>query len=154
MSNNKRLINELKSLKSEAESLKMTVDCGENTLYHWTATITGAAGTPYDGLVYKLNIEFPPNYPFVPPKIKFTNGMFHPNVDITGEICLDILKDKWTPVLNVTKALLSILAIMAEPNPASALNMEAATLYTTNIEEYTAKVKKSILPLQAANAPA
>ena len=154
MSNNKRIINELKSLKSEADSLKMTVDCSENSLYQWTATITGAEGTPYNGLIYKLNIEFPSNYPFVPPKIKFTNGMFHPNVDSAGEICLDILKDKWTPVLNVTKALLSILAIMAEPNPSSALNMEAATLYTTNMEEYTAKVKQSILPLQSAPVPA
>lgn len=153
MSNNKRIINELKSLKSEADSLKMTVDCSENSLYQWTATITGAEGTPYNGLIYKLNIEFPSNYPFVPPKIKFINGMFHPNVDTAGEICLDILKDKWTPVLNVTKALLSILAIMAEPNPSSALNMEAATLYTTNMEEYTAKVKQSILPLQSARAP-
>ena len=154
MSANKRLLNELKSLRSEAESLKMTVYCNEDSLYQWSATITGATGTPYDGLVYNLRIEFPPNYPFVPPKIKFTNGMFHPNVDAAGEICLDILKDKWTPVLNVTKALLSILAIMAEPNPSSALNMEAATLYTSNMAEYINKVKQSIQPLKASSAPA
>jgi ubiquitin-protein ligase len=153
MSNNKRLINELKSLKSEAESLKMSVHCNEDCLNQWSATITGASGTPYDGLVYNIRIEFPPNYPFSPPKMKFTNGMFHPNVDAAGEICLDILKDKWTPVLNVTKALLSILAIMAEPNPSSALNMDAATLYTSNMAEYEKKVKQHILPIGASSAP-
>jgi ubiquitin-protein ligase len=154
MSNTKRILTEFKSLKSEADSLKMTVSCSEETLNHWTATITGATETPYDGLIYKLQIEFPSNYPFSPPKIKFTNGMFHPNVDAAGDICLDILKDKWTPVLNVTKALLSILAIMAEPNPSSALNMEAATLYTSNMTEYKAKVKQSIQPLGASGPPA
>ncbi len=154
MSNTKRILTEFKSLQSEADSLKMTVSCSEESLNHWTATITGAEGTPYEGLVYKLRIEFPSNYPFSPPKIQFTNGMFHPNVDAAGDICLDILKDKWTPVLNVTKALLSILAIMAEPNPASALNMEAATLYTTDMTEYKEKIKKTIRPLEASGPPA
>ena len=153
MAVNKRLLTELKSLKAEATSLKMTVNCAEDNLYQWYATITGAEGTPYNGLVYKLKIEFPNNYPFTPPKLQFTNGMFHPNVDQQGNICLDILKDKWTPVLNVTKALLSVLAIMAEPNPSSALNMDAATLYTSNLDAYAERVKKEILPLQAAESP-
>ena len=153
MAVNKRLLTELKSLKAEANSLKMTVDCVEDDLWNWYATITGAEGTPYNGLVYKLKIEFPNNYPFAPPKMKFINGMFHPNIDEGGNICLDILKDKCTPVLNVTKALLSILAIMAEPNPSSALNMDAATLYTSNLDAYAERVRKEIIPLQASGPP-
>lgn len=153
MSVNKRLLTELKALKAEANSLKMTVNCDEDNLYMWYATITGAEDTAYNGLVYKLKIEFPNNYPFAPPKMKFLNNMFHPNVDEQGNICLDILKDKWTPVLNVTKALLSILAIMAEPNPSSALNMDAATLFTSNMEDYAARVRKEIQPLEASGPP-
>ncbi len=153
MSVNKRLLTELKALKAEANSLKMTVNCHEDDLWNWYATITGAEGTPYSGLIYKLKIEFPNNYPFAPPKMKFTNGMFHPNVDHDGNICLDILKDKWTPVLNVTKALLSILAIMAEPNPSSALNMDAATLCTSDPVAYAERIKKEIQPLEASGPP-
>jgi ubiquitin-protein ligase len=153
MAVNKRLLTELKSLKAEAASLKMTVDCVEDNLHQWYATITGAEGTPYNGLIYKLKVEFPNNYPFAPPKLQFLNGMFHPNVDQQGNICLDILKDKWSPVLNVTKALLSVLAIMAEPNPSSALNMDAATLYTSNQDAFAERVKKEILPLQASWPP-
>ncbi len=153
MSANKRLLTEFKALKAEASSLKMTVNCDEDNLYQWYATITGAEGTAYNGLVYKLKIEFPTNYPFSAPKMKFLNNMFHPNVDQQGNICLDILKDKWTPVLNVTKALLSVLASMAEPNPSSALNMDAATLFTSNMEEYTARVRQEILPLEASGPP-
>lgn len=153
MSVNKRLLTELKSLKAEAASLKMTVDCVEDNLHQWYATITGAEGTPYNSLIYKLKVEFPNNYPFAPPKLQFLNGMFHPNVDQQGNICLDILKDKWSPVLNVTKALLSVLAIMAEPNPSSALNMDAATLYTSNLDAFAERIRKEILPLQASWPP-
>jgi ubiquitin-conjugating enzyme E2 C len=64
---------------------------GDN-LFRWDATVSGVDGTAYEGLTYKLAIEFPPNYPYKPPLVKFDTACFHPNVDTQGFICLDILK--------------------------------------------------------------
>lgn len=64
---------------------------GDN-LFHWVATITGAEGTVYEGLSYKLSLSFPSSYPYSPPVVKFTTPCYHPNVDEQGNICLDILK--------------------------------------------------------------
>lgn len=64
---------------------------GDN-LFHWVATITGADGTVYEGLSYKLSLSFPSSYPYSPPVVKFTTPCYHPNVDEQGNICLDILK--------------------------------------------------------------
>lgn len=61
-------------------------------MHHWVATIQGPDGTPYAGLTYRLALAFPDTYPFVPPKVSFTTPIFHPNVDLAGNICLDILK--------------------------------------------------------------
>ena len=64
---------------------------GDN-LFHWVGTITGAEGTVYEGLSYKLSLSFPSRYPYSPPVVKFTTPCYHPNVDDQGNICLDILK--------------------------------------------------------------
>ena len=64
---------------------------GDN-LFSWTGTITGGAGTVYEGLQYKLSLRFPSSYPYTAPTVKFETPCFHPNVDQMGNICLDILK--------------------------------------------------------------
>lgn len=64
---------------------------GDN-LFKWVGTMSGVAGTVYEGLQFKLSISFPSNYPFTAPTIKFDTPCFHPNVDMQGNICLDILK--------------------------------------------------------------
>ena len=64
----------------------------DGNLLSWTGTIAGPDDTPYAGLTFKLALEFPSNYPMSPPHVHFTTPMFHPNVDMAGRICLDILK--------------------------------------------------------------
>lgn len=64
---------------------------GDNLL-HWVATITGGKGTVYEGLFFKLSFNFPSRYPYVSPVVKFVTPCYHPNVDVHGNICLDILK--------------------------------------------------------------
>jgi ubiquitin-conjugating enzyme E2 N len=55
--------------------------------------------------------------------------IYHPNVDRIGRICLDILKDKWSPALQIRTVLLSIQALMSAPNPDDPLNNEAADMW-------------------------
>ena len=106
----------------------------------WWACIIGPEGTPYHGFELTLNIQLPENYPFSAPKVDFTNNIWHPNVGSSGNICLDILKDQWTPALKLLAVLFSISSLLNEPNPASALNSEAGRQYTSNREEYNRKV--------------
>ncbi|CCD13333.1 unnamed protein product [Trypanosoma congolense IL3000] len=100
-----------------------------DNLFHWVGTMQGAADTAYEGLEYKLCIEFPPNYPFSAPYVRFMTPCFHPNVDSQGNICLDILKDKWSAVYSITKVLLSIQSLLGNPNNQSPLNSRAATMW-------------------------
>ncbi|XP_001628644.2 ubiquitin-conjugating enzyme E2 C isoform X1 [Nematostella vectensis] len=100
-----------------------------DTMVEWNATITGVKDTLYDGLKYKLTISFPKEYPYQAPKVKFTTPCFHPNVDQQGNICLDILKEKWAPSYNVRTLLLSIQSLLEDPNLESPLNAQAAELW-------------------------
>ena len=105
-------------------------------LYHWTATIMGPEGSPYYGGVFYLNITFPSNYPFKPPKVIFATKIYHPNINSSGGICLDILKDNWTPALTISKVLLSICSLLTDPNPDDPLVPEIARQFKRNRAEY------------------
>lgn len=108
----------------------------DSNLLKWTGTVEGPEGTFYQNLKFKLSIQFPPNYPYSAPTIKFTSPMWHPNVDMSGNICLDILKEKWSAIYNVQTILLSLQSLLGEPNNSSPLNAQAAQLYDKNPEQY------------------
>ena len=93
----KRIGKELQDLSKDPPSNCSAGPVGED-LYTWQATIMGPADSPYQGGVFFLNIKFPTDYPFKPPKIQFTTKIYHPNINSNGGICLDILKDQWCVV--------------------------------------------------------
>ena len=111
---------------------------GEN-LFQWVGTIQGSAGTVYEGLSYKLSLTFPSDYPYSPPTIKFLTPCYHPNVDAHGNICLDILKEKWSAAYTVHSALLSLQTLLGDPNNDSPLNTNAAQLWDDQ-EAYRAEL--------------
>ena len=69
----------------------------------------GPADSPYSGGVFFSLIHFPPDYPFKPPKVQFQTKLYHPNVNSQGSICLDILKEQWSPALTISKVGVSAL---------------------------------------------
>lgn len=69
------------------------------------------------GGIFKLELFLTEEYPMAPPKVRFLTKIYHPNVDKLGRICLDILKDKWSPALQIRTVLLSIQALLSAPNP-------------------------------------
>ena len=75
------------------------------------------AGSPYSGGVFFLDIQFPVDYPFKPPKVTFRTRIYHCNVNSSGQICLDILKEQWSPALTISKVLLSICSLLTDANP-------------------------------------
>lgn len=101
-------------------------------MYEWQASLIGPYGTPYEGGFFNLKIVIPKEYPFKAPKISFSTPIYHCNIDEAGNICLDILKDQWSPALNIGKTLLSISSLLNEPNPNDPLRPDLAHLYKTN----------------------
>jgi ubiquitin-conjugating enzyme E2 D/E len=115
----------------------------DENMYDWKASILGPEKSPYEGGLFLLDINFPSDYPFKPPKIKFTTKIYHPNISSNGDICLDILKDKaWSPALTLLKVLLSISSLLTDPNPDDPLAGDAARLYKSDIEKYNQVVKE------------
>ena len=102
-------------------------------LLSWVATIDGPEGSVYEGLSFKLRLDFPAAYPFTAPVVRFTSACFHPNVDKHGNICLDILKEKWSALYEVRTILLSIRSLLCEPNNESPLNTHAAGLWNNPV---------------------
>ena len=105
-------------------------------IFRWNATIVGPADSPYAGGLFFLEIIFSQSYPFKPPQIKFKTRIYHPNINQHGSICLDILKQQWSPALTISKVLLSISSLLSDPNPEDPLVPAIAHHYKTNYEEY------------------
>ncbi|EED93493.1 ubiquitin-conjugating enzyme e2-16kda, ubiquitin protein ligase [Thalassiosira pseudonana CCMP1335] len=101
-------------------------------MFHWQATIMGPDESPYAGGVFFLDIHFPADYPFKPPKVHFTTRIYHCNINSNGGICLDILKDQWSPALTISKVLLSICSLLTDPNPDDPLVPDIAQLLKTD----------------------
>eukprot|EP00049_Salpingoeca_infusionum_P002053 m.53427 g.53427 ORF g.53427 m.53427 type:complete len:204 (+) comp11362_c0_seq1:118-729(+) len=125
----KRLQQELMSLMMSGDSSVSAFPDGDN-LFQWKGSLTGGTGTVYEGLKYNLSLSFPKDYPFSAPTVKFETPCYHPNVDTAGNICLDILKENWSASYDVRTVLLSIQAMMGDPNVDSPLNGHAANLWS------------------------
>ena len=72
-------------------------------MFNWQATLMGPTKSPYENGVFYLNIAFPQDYPYKPPKVTFTTRIYHPNINSSGGICMDILKEQWSPALTYLK---------------------------------------------------
>ena len=131
----KRLQKELTEIQKDTPA-NCSAGPNNSDMFNWEATIIGPTETPYEGGMFNLVILFPTDYPFKPPKISFTTRIYHPNINSTGGICLDILKDQWSPALSITKVLLSICSLLSDPNPDDPLAPEIANIYKTNKEEF------------------
>eukprot|EP00878_Enallax_costatus_P043477 GHUV01051472.1.p1 GENE.GHUV01051472.1~~GHUV01051472.1.p1 ORF type:complete len:145 (+),score=15.40 GHUV01051472.1:64-498(+) len=107
----------------------------EDNLRYFNVMILGPTSSPYEGGVFKLELFLPEDYPMAPPKVRFLTKIYHPNVDKLGRICLDILKDKWSPALQIRTVLLSIQALLSAPNPDDPLADNVAKHWKENERE-------------------
>lgn len=145
MTDIKRLKKELDDMQKD-DTPNLSAGPIKDNLFEWEAVILGPVGTPYEGGVFYLNISIPSNYPFKPPIVIFKTKIYHPNINNTGNICLDILKNQWSPALTISKILLSICSLLSDPNPNDPLVPEIANILKVNPELYfnTAKEWTSI----------
>jgi len=144
----KRIMREYKELTVDSPFAdeSCTVQPKGDDYFSWQATITGPPSTPYEDGLFFLDIDLPHDYPFKPPKLKFTTSIYHSNISEKGEICLDTIKDRWSPALSVKKILQEVIDLLKQPNPDTPLRSDIAKLYKENRElhdknaaEYTRK---------------
>jgi ubiquitin-conjugating enzyme E2 D/E len=140
----KRLQKELLDMEKDAPS-NCSAGLINDDIFSWKATLLGPTGTPYEGGIFYLKIFFTPDYPFKPPKITFETKIYHPNINSVGAICLDILKDNWSPALNISKVLLSICSLLSDPNPDDPLVSDIANIYKSNKVQYEANAREYTL---------
>ncbi|CAK4087539.1 unnamed protein product [Aphanomyces euteiches] len=109
----------------------------EGALDSLIGTIRGPKGTPYENGQFVLEIKIPKTYPFEPPKVRFETKIWHPNISSqTGAICLDILKDAWSPALTIKTTLLSIQALLSAAEPNDPQDAEVAKMYIEDIARF------------------
>ncbi|KAG5466712.1 hypothetical protein LSCM1_00884 [Leishmania martiniquensis] len=128
----RRIQKELKDLEKDPPANTSGGPVNDSDLFNWKATIIGPEDSPYAGGLFFLNIHFPSDYPFKPPKLQFTTKIYHPNINNNGGICLDILKDQWSPALTISKVLLSVCSLLTDPNPDDPLVPDIARQYKTD----------------------
>lgn len=104
----------------------------ESNARYFNVLIAGPDDSPFQGGLFKLELFLMEDYPMSAPKVRFITKIYHPNIDRLGRICLDILKDKWSPALQIRTLLLSIQALLSAPNPDDPLANDVAELWKTN----------------------
>ena len=133
----KRIHKEIEKMEKDAPSNCSAGPTNPDNIELWEGTIIGPTDSPFENGIFKVEIKFPNDYPFSPPKIKFVTPLYHPNVDKHGNICLDILKSgAWSPALTLPKVLLSLCSLLTDPNPDDPLWSEPADLIRNNPTEY------------------
>ncbi len=130
-------------LKNKVEGIDASPS--PDNLFVWNAIICGPEESVYESGAFQLQLLFPDDYPLRPPQVRFITKVFHPNVWWEdGLICVDILKDGWTPSYDVLAILHSIRLLLVDPNPLSPANLEAALLFRDNRAEYNRRVLEMI----------
>lgn len=115
----------------------------------WKAVIRGPEGTVYQDRYFAVLFEFPSDYPFKPPRVRFLTPVYHCNINSNGSICLDILKDNWSPALTALKVAQSLESLLGCPNPDDPLDPFKGDLFRTDRARYDREARA----FAAAHAP-
>ncbi|KAM7535291.1 hypothetical protein Aperf_G00000090599 [Anoplocephala perfoliata] len=122
-----QLIETQRLQKEPVDGIKIEID--EQNARCFNVIVEGPKDCPYEGGFFKLQLFLPADYPMTAPKCLFITKIYHPNIDNIGRICLDILKEKWSPALQIRTVLLSIQALLSAPNPDDPLANDVASLW-------------------------
>jgi len=128
----RRVNKEIADCKNDKTS-GIQIELIDDSPFHLKGTFPGPEGTPYEGGIFDVDIVIPESYPFQPVKMKFLTKVYHPNISsASGAICLDILKDAWSPVLTLKSTLISLQSLLCSPEPNDPQDAEVAKHYTTS----------------------
>ncbi|RCK65459.1 Ubiquitin-conjugating enzyme E2 2 [Candida viswanathii] len=139
----RRLMRDFKRMQQDPPSGVSASPLPDNVM-KWNAVIIGPSDTPFEDGTFRLLLQFDEQYPNKPPQVRFISEMFHPNVYASGELCLDILQNRWSPTYDVSSILTSVQSLLNDPNISSPANVEAANLYKDHRLQYVKRVRETV----------
>lgn len=98
----------------------------------------------YTGGVFNFSFAINTNFPHEPPKVKCMNKIYHPNIDLEGNVCLNILREDWKPVLNLQAVVVGLQYLFLEPNASDPLNKDAAAVLQKDRTQFKKNVIQSM----------
>eukprot|EP00668_Euglena_longa_P017463 GGOE01021873.1.p1 GENE.GGOE01021873.1~~GGOE01021873.1.p1 ORF type:complete len:169 (+),score=31.08 GGOE01021873.1:111-617(+) len=129
----------------------------ESNPFQWDVFIVGPPDTLYEGGFFNAKLTFPKDYPVMPPTMRFTSPMWHPNVYADGRVCISILHPpgddefgyetadvRWSPVHTVETILVSVISMLSSPNDESPANLDAAKEWRENREQFKKRVNEIV----------
>lgn len=129
---------------------------------NFTLTIEPDEGM-YKGGRFHFTFAISQGFPHEAPKVKCTQKIYHPNIDLDGNVCLNILREDWKPVLNLQAVIVGLQVrsanfggcrnghtdykiqfLFLEPNASDPLNKEAAEDLRSNREGFKRNVRSAM----------
>jgi len=98
----------------------------------------------YKGGQFAFTFKVGAGYPHEPPKVKCETQVYHPNIDLEGNVCLNILREDWKPVLTINSIVYGLQYLFLEPNPEDPLNKDAADVLQSNKRVFESNVLKAM----------
>ncbi|XP_041666902.1 ubiquitin-conjugating enzyme E2 L3-like isoform X2 [Cheilinus undulatus] len=137
---------ELEEIRKDGLKCFRNIQVDEANILHWQGLLLPDC-TPYDKGAFRIEIHFPSEYPFKPPKINFKTKIYHPNIDEKGQVCLPIIAaENWKPATKACQVISSLVSLVNTPQPEHPLRADLAEEYTKdrakfmkNAEEFTKK---------------
>jgi ubiquitin-conjugating enzyme E2 M len=114
-----------------------------NDLTNFSVIVSPDSGC-WLGAKYHFTFAIPPLYPHEPPKVTCNTKIYHPNINLEGAVCLNILREDWKPVLDINAVIYGLIYLFYEPNPDDPLNREAADLYRSDKAQFARVVKRTL----------
>lgn len=126
-----------------AKTVAIAFPNGKDNLLDFEITIRPDEGY-YTGGTFVFSFQIPHVYPHEAPKVKCKTKVYHPNIDLEGNVCLNILREDWKPVLSVNSIIYGLQYLFLDPNPDDPLNHEAAEVLRENPRQFEANVRRSM----------
>ncbi|XP_019716447.1 ubiquitin-conjugating enzyme E2 L3 [Hippocampus comes] len=146
MAASRRLSKELEEIRRSGMKNFRNIQVDESNMLSWQGLIV-PDNPPYDKGAFRIEIIFPTEYPFKPPKITFKTKIYHPNIDEKGQVCLPVISaENWKPATKTDQVIQSLIALVNDPQPEHPLRADLAEEYSKdrkkflkNAEEFTKK---------------
>jgi len=146
MAATRRLQKELQDLRTNGVRSFRDIVVEESNILYWTGIIV-PENAPYNKGAFRIEINFPAEYPFKPPKINFKTKIYHPNIDEKGQVCLPIISaENWKPATKTDQVIQALVALVNDPEPEHPLRADLAEEFVKdrrkflkNAEEFTRK---------------
>lgn len=154
-----------KSYEDLQENPSPYFSCGliDDDLFHWRVTLIGQSDTLYSGCMLPAQLDFPDNFPNLPPTFRFLCPMCHPNINSgakepekKGLVCISILHNpgvdefnqgearyqRWLPIYTIEAIIVSVLDMLNNPNTGSPEDIEANKFFMYRKSEWEKNVRK------------